>query len=507
MANDVTSKVILGLDPSEFRRGIQQVDSQLKQTSKLLGNLGQAVGAAFAVSQIQAFASEAIRLGSELQTVSQGFSRFGDEQQLNSLRSATRGLVSDLELMKVTVQAGNFGIPIEQMGNLLAFATRRAAETGQSVDYLVNSIVTGIGRKSPLILDNLGISVIRLKEKFGGAALEAQNIADVSRAVGDIAAEELGKMGGAIDTAADKMQRLSTSWTNFKAKVGEAIAPAAGGVLEGLTNMLENLGTMGQGLNKLGVATGTAKPSDLVKSKSPVQAQAEITTEVQRTIVTLESMRSALKELEAEYNTTEVGTKRFYELKKAIEEANYQMGRASGEIWDGAQEKLIELNSKGLKPVTNELTSQDMVLRSSVIPAYDEFGKMIKGAREQLELQAQQFQAAAAFGAEFGNVLSGAFTAAMNNGTTFFEEIGNSIRNYVQQLATALATTAALSVLFSAITGTPINIAFAGIAQGTGLGGIFGEGGILQLGATVKGSDLQLGTQRSSNNFTRSGGG
>jgi hypothetical protein len=35
----------------------------------------------------------------------------------------------------------------------------------------------------------------------------------------------------------------------------------------------------------------------------------------------------------------------------------------------------------------------------------------------------------------------------MNNGTSFFEEIGNAIRNYVQQLAAALATTAALSVL------------------------------------------------------------
>jgi hypothetical protein len=195
MANDVTSKVLLGLDAKEFRRGIQQVDAKLKETSKLFGNLGQAIGAAFIVGQVQAFAAETIKLGSELQTVGRGFARFGNEMQLETLRKATRGLVSDLELMKVTVQAGNFGIPIEQMGKLLEFATKRAAETGQSVDYLVNSIVTGIGRKSPLILDNLGISAVRLKEKFGGVAIEAQSIADVAQAVGDIAAEEMGKMG------------------------------------------------------------------------------------------------------------------------------------------------------------------------------------------------------------------------------------------------------------------------------------------------------------------------
>jgi hypothetical protein len=193
MANDVTSKVILGLDPSEFRRGIQQVDSKLKETSKLFGNLGQAIGAAFAVSQIQAFASEAIKMGSQLETVRKGFERFGDISTLGELRKATRGLVTDLDLMKVAVQAGNFGIPIQQMGQLLEFAARRAAETGQSVDYLVESIVTGIGRKSPLILDNLGISAVALKEKFGGAALEAQSIADVAKAVGEIAAQNLAK--------------------------------------------------------------------------------------------------------------------------------------------------------------------------------------------------------------------------------------------------------------------------------------------------------------------------
>jgi len=506
MANDVTSKVILGLDPSEFRRGIQQVDAQLKQTSRLFGNLGQIIGASFAVAVIQDFTAEAIRLGSELQTVSQGFARFGDEQQLQKLRTATRGLVSDLQLMKVAVQAGNFGIPIEQMANLLAFATRRAAETGQEVDYLVQSIVTGIGRKSPLILDNLGISVTRLKEKFNGAALEAQSIADVTRAVGDIAAEELGKMGGAVDTAADKMTRLSTSWTNFKAKLGEAIAPAAGWVLEGLTNTLEGLSTMGEGLNKLGVATGTAKPSDLIKKKNPAQAQAQVTAEVQRTIVSLESMRAALKELEAEYNATEVGTKRFYELRRAIEEANYQMGRATGEIWDGAEQKLIELDAKGLTPVTNGLTYQNMVLRSSIIPAYDELTKMIKGAREQLELEAQQLQFASAVGAEFGVILSSAFTAAMNNGTSFFDELQNAIKNYVQQLAVAVATTLALSAIVSAFTGAPLGVAFRGVAQGTGLGGLFGEGGILNMNARVSGSDLLLGTQRSGSNYGRIGG-
>jgi ABC-type uncharacterized transport system permease subunit len=76
----------------------------------------------------------------------------------------------------------------------------------------------------------------------------------------------------------------------------------------------------------------------------------------------------------------------------------------------------------------------------------------------------------------------------------------------VRQLATAVATTLALSAIVSAFTGAPLGVAFRGVAQGTGLGGIFGEGGILNMNARVSGSDLLLGTQRGASNYGRSGG-
>jgi hypothetical protein len=40
--------------------------------------------------------------------------------------------------------------------------------------------------------------------------------------------------------------------------------------------------------------------------------------------------------------------------------------------------------------------------RPSGIPAFDEFGRMIKGAKDQLELMDEQLQLASAVGAEFG---------------------------------------------------------------------------------------------------------
>ena len=502
MANDVTSKVILGLDPSEFRRGIQQVDAKLKETSKLFQNLGQTIGLAFAGAQIQQFASEAVQLGSQMQTVSKGFARFGSEMNLIELRKATRGLVSDLDLMKVTVQAGNFGIPIEQMGKLLEFASRRAAETGQSVDYLVESIVTGIGRKSPLILDNLGISTTRLKEKFGGAALEAQNIADVAKAVGDIASEELGKMGEATDTAADKIKRLSTSWQNFKTSVGEVIAPAVGGVLDFFTD------AMNQAFINYQLLKGelhTTKPSERIKPQG-MTGGSQVAAQTQAAVVSLESMRQKLKDLQTEYETTQIGTRRFYELRDAIEKVNHQLGRATGEIWSGAKQSLIDLDAKGLAPLTHSYQYHDNVLRSTVIPTYDEMGRMVAGAKDQLAALDAQMQAASMVGAEFGAILSKAFEASIINGEDFFATLKKALIDYVKQMAVALAATTALAAVFSAVTGGGFGAAFGAISQGTGLGNLFGQGGILNLNARVSGSDLLLGTARSGTNYGRIGG-
>ena len=448
MANDVTSKVILGIDPSEFRRGIQQVDAKLKQTSRLFGNLGQAIGAAFAVSKIQAFTAEAIELGSQMQTVSQAFSRFGNEANLVKLREATRGLVTDLDLMKQSVKAGNFGIPIQDMATLLEFATRRAAETGESVDYLVESIVNGIGKKSTVVLDNLGISAVRLKNEFNGAALEAYSIGEISQAVSKIATEELGKMGDAIDTATDKMARLSASWTNFKTNVGEAISPISGWIMDGIANMLDGLSTMGEGLNRLGLATGTANPSDLINKTKPA-GQAMV----------------AQRELSA------------------------------GPFVPSKQEKLKLLGE--LNRVSNGIVYQDQVLRTALIPAYDEFNRMIKGAREQLELEATELQLLTAIGAQFGAVFTGAFQAALNNGTSFFDEIKNALKAYIQQMIIAVGVTAALAAVMTALRpGLSFGKAFQKIAGGTGLGSIFGEGGIVELFTTIKGFDLNATTKR-----------
>ena len=164
------------------------------------------------------------------ESIINAFNRVADAKILDDLREATKGTVADLELMRQAVRASNFQIPLERMATLFEFARRRAAETGESVDHLVESIISGIGRKSPLILDNLGISASRLKEELGGAALQSAEIGRVTEIVGKIADEELKKMGDEVNSTGLAWAQLTTSVTNFRNVLGEMAR--SGGVLD-----------------------------------------------------------------------------------------------------------------------------------------------------------------------------------------------------------------------------------------------------------------------------------
>jgi hypothetical protein len=109
-------------------------------------------------------------------------------------------------------------------------------------------------------------------------------------------------------------------------------------------------------------------------------------------------------------------------------------------------------------------------------------------------------------GQQFGSIITQSFTAAITNGEDFFQVLKKAVLDYVKQLAAAVAATLALSAIVSAFTGIPMGASFRAVSQGTGLGNLFGDGGMLNMSARVSGSDLLLGTQRSGSNYGRIGG-
>lgn len=228
----------LGLDTQKLVEGVNRSNSILDNFSSKVMSVGQTIGVAFSVQAVSSFAIELTKLAGVADGVKQAFDKLKDSTiVLQQMRQATHGTVSELDLMKSAVQASNFDIPMQQLGRLFEFAYERAKATGQSVDYLVNSIVVGIGRKSPLILDNLGISAVQLKEKLNGVSTEAASVGQIAEAVGQIASASLDSMGKSAETAAEKISKITANWDNLKVKMGTGVAFLLGPLLEGLNKL------------------------------------------------------------------------------------------------------------------------------------------------------------------------------------------------------------------------------------------------------------------------------
>lgn len=165
---------------------------------------------------------DAVKQGIELARQGEGiriaFERLGRGDILDGLRQATHGTVTDLELMKAAVKFNDFKLPIDELGTMLAFAQQKAKDTGQSVDYMVDSIVTGLGRKSLMILDNLGLSAAEIKDKM-------QETGDMTKAVGAIIREQMSKAGDYIETAADRATKADVQVQNAMEELGRTFQP------------------------------------------------------------------------------------------------------------------------------------------------------------------------------------------------------------------------------------------------------------------------------------------
>lgn len=207
------------------------IDQTTKSTQSLAGQLGglyTAVKLAFTagiIKEVVTTTLELAKLAGNVEGVSRAFNRsFANPTALlEKLKQATHGTVTEFELMQRTLQATNLGVAVEQLPILFEFAAARAQQTGESVDYLVDSIVRGIGRKSILVLDNLGLSATRLKEQFNGASLASQSVADVTRGVAEIARVELEKMGGYAETSATKVDQLTTNLKELRIEASQKI--------------------------------------------------------------------------------------------------------------------------------------------------------------------------------------------------------------------------------------------------------------------------------------------
>ena len=188
----------------------------------IVGKFGGAIGAITAGVNLSEWFSNAVaegtRLAEEAEGVRLAFERLNRGDLLAKLREETHGTVTDMELMKQAVKFNDFNLNLDDIGKFLAFAQMKAKDTGESIDYMVDSIVTGLGRKSLPILDNLGLSAAQIKEymKDGG---------DMTTAVAKIIEEKMKEAGDYVETASDRAKKQKAELQNALEELGRTFQP------------------------------------------------------------------------------------------------------------------------------------------------------------------------------------------------------------------------------------------------------------------------------------------
>ena len=215
--------------------------------------------------------------------VTKAFKDMDQPDLLENLRKATKNTVNDVQLMTAAVQAKDFRIPLEDLGKYLQFAQLKAQQTGQSVDYMTNSIVTGLGRKSPLILDNLGISAAEISEK-------TKETGDFMKAVAEIVDNQLAEAGETYISAADRAAQKTVELENAQKALGDELLPIKEAWDDAYADMqlntisliswmvkhqgvVKTLGVMFTAFTVIAIATSNAIKSNIIVTKGAAAAQ------------------------------------------------------------------------------------------------------------------------------------------------------------------------------------------------------------------------------------------
>lgn len=224
-----------------------------------------------------------LEMAEQADGVTKAFNDLNQEGLLDNLRKATKGTVNDVQLMTAAVQANDFRIPLEDLGKYLEFAQLKAQQTGQSVDYMTNSIVTGLGRKSPLILDNLGISAAEISEK-------TKETGDFMKAVAEIVDTQLAAAGETYISAADRAAQKTVELQNAQKALGDEILPLKEQWDDAYANMqlntisliswcvkhqgvVKTLGILLTAFTVVAIATSNAIKTNIVVTKGAAAAQ------------------------------------------------------------------------------------------------------------------------------------------------------------------------------------------------------------------------------------------
>ena len=431
----------------------KQVEGELAQIVKSRGVFIAMWGNIYAKlaevgSQLLGQGIDFVKQGKEMAASADGITRaFNGLDQpglLQNLRAATQGTVSDLELMKAAVKAKDFQIPLEDLGKYLQFAQLKAQQTGESVEFLTESIVTGLGRQSVQILDNLGLSASEINA-------EVSKTGDFMQGVANIVEKQLAQAGEQYVSAADKVQQRSVTLQNIQLSIGQRFL------------------SMSQGIDS--VWTGILKAVDKFVA---IPAEQKIRVERQEVNQLAGAILSASGNTEIRNKLIKEMNQKYPDFLKNLDLEKLTNEQLITRLRDVNQEyskriRMQVLNDKVLAPVQEKekkLTEEQMDIYKSLAFAVETYGsKMSDSFREAIkngsvvnlttEQLNQELQKMEKNGVAKGFTRGSWFSAGLEDDITRLKQIPQELQNVQTEIEKTMSAINGMSGTSSSGQGTP----------------------------------------------------
>ena len=185
-------------------------------------------------------AAQAGRLGTATDSLAQAIGSSGSEM-VGAITGASNQTIDRLSAMEAANKAMMFGLVEnkDQMAELAQMAVVLGNAMGQDAAKSMDDLTTALGRQSPMILDNLGIT-LKLEEAYGiyaqqlGKTAESLTETEKKQAFVNAALEKgrqrVEELGGLTEGAATDVDQLSAAWADFQVQFGGLLTMMTGGM-------------------------------------------------------------------------------------------------------------------------------------------------------------------------------------------------------------------------------------------------------------------------------------
>jgi len=401
----------VGADLKKAGSDVESAGKQISKSSMFFTELNSQINVAKqAFSTFAEVFKKTFELGAEGAAVNQTRESFdmlldsigAAPDTLARLRAASKGTVSDMTLMSstATLLAGVSGDLAKSLADTapeileIAKAANKLNPSLGTTEFLYNSLMTGIKRGSPLLIDNTGLTLKIGEANAKYAAQLGKTVEQLSdgekkqallNATLEAGATLMEQVGGNTDSATDSIARMDTAVKNAADAFKAQLAPAIGDAADAITIMLSG----GQKLidmtnqHSKEVASITGSYDDYVKEmRRVVEAQGVVIKQNQDgTIEVFKAVGSGLVAVTDQYNI--------------LTRSQYEAGREGEEMAKRFLGQVVPATDQASASVSTFKYSLDEVasfVRGEVGKVFDDYDASMAGLKKTHDELTAQMQ-------------------------------------------------------------------------------------------------------------------